>query len=448
MVERKQIKDTSAQEVEKEGRPKESRTFEGILTRYADSITSLREFFSRLNPFVAKMKRGIKRERQAYIKEIIRDFGQRATKDEVEELGNFLETLKDRVTKKSKKAQAPRAAEITSPLVTEFVPQLLRVIFRDVPSDFHREMLNKSILMSLVSYFEVLVADLAHAFYRIAPDAISTDDKVLSVNELKQFSSIDEALRSIISDRVDKLLRESVNDWQEFFQSRMKIDMKLLVPEWAQWNEYFQRRHIMVHAGGRVTERYLSNVDWERLEPFMSKPSLGDTLTVDDVYTENVINAFEVSGLLLCQEVWRKLVLGDSERRHDSFTGLTDAVYRRLLSRHWYVAEKLASWGERDSEASEESMLVCKFNRWLCMKRQGRWTEAVEEVEAFDCSAKHRKFTLAHASLLERAGEFFELLPKALGSTDITTQALKEWPILDEMRTDPRFAKIIEDAEQ
>jgi len=410
MVERKQIKDTSTQEVEKKGRLKESPTFEGIFTRYADSVTALREFFSRLNPFVAKMKKGIKRERQAYIKEFIRDFGQRASEDEVEELGNFLVSLKDKVTKKGRKVRTPRAAEITSPLVQEFALKLLRVIFRDVPSDFHRELLNKSILMSLVSYFEVLVADLAHAFYRIAPDAISTDDKVLSVNELKQFSSIDEALRSIISDRIDKLLRESVNDWREFFQSRMGIGMKLLVPEWAQWNEYFQRRPIMVHAGGRVTERYLSNVDWERVEPFMSKPSLGDTLTIDDVYIENAIDVFEIAGLLLCQEVWRKLV-------------------------------------PKDSEATEDSMLICKFNRWLCIKRQGRWTDVEEEVKAFDYSAKHRKFALARASLLERADEFFELLPAAVG-TDISIGGLKEWPILDEMRTDQRFGKIIAEAEQ
>jgi hypothetical protein len=81
------------------------------------------------------------------------------------------------------------------------------------------------------------------------------------------------------------------------------------------------------------------------------------------------------------------------------------------------------------------------------MKRQGHWTEAVEEVEAFDCSAKHRKFALTRASLLEQAGEFFELLPKALG-IDINLGALRGWPILDEMRADPRFAKVIEEAKQ
>jgi len=302
--------------------------------------------------------------------------------------------------------------------------------------------------MSLVSYFEVLVADLAHAFYRIAPDAISTADKVLSVNELKQFSSIDEALRSIVSDRIDKLLRSSVSDWQEFFQSRMKINMKLIVPEWAQWNEYFQRRHIVVHAGSHVTQLYLSKLDWKALTPHMTKPSLGNKLDIDDAYLEHAIDAFEIAGLLLCQEVWKKLVPGDDNTRYSSLAGFRDAVYQRLLSRHWYVAEKLATWGEKDGEASEDDMLMCKFNRWLCIKRQGRWTEVEGEVKAFDCAPKHRRFALGRASLLEQADVFFEILPKALAAEDITIANLKEWPILDEMHADPRFAKVTNETEQ
>lgn len=322
--------------------------------------------------------------------------------------------------------ESKNKVEIKSPLVGEYALKLLKSFFHYTPNEIHHELLNRSTLMSLVSYFEVLVADLAHALFRIAPDAALTEDKSLGVKELKKFSSIDEALRSIISDAVDDLLRGSVNDWHKFFQTRMKIDMKLLTPDWAQWNEYFQRRHIMVHAGGRVTERYLSNVDWEKLAPHIPKPSLGDRLGIEDAYLERTINAFEVSGLLLCQEVWRKLVPGDGERRFGPLRGLLDVVYSRLLSRHWYVAERLATWGEQDGEASEDHMLVCKFNRWLTVKRQGRWTEVEEEVKAFDCSAKNRKYILARASLLEQAEEFFELLPKALGADDISIEALKE----------------------
>jgi hypothetical protein len=92
-------------------------------------------------------------------------------------------------------------------------------------------------------------------------------------------------------------------------------------------------------------------------------------------------------------------------------------------------------------------MLVCKFNRWLCAKRQGHWEDVKKEVTRFDCSAKNHRYALVRASLLEQGDEFFELLPKILG-VDILPQDLKEWPIFEEMRKDPRFAQIIEEAEK
>lgn len=444
----KHAEDNSNQEAEREIGLKESRNFKNVFKRYTDSITALREFFSRLSPFVTKLEKGIRREQKASINKIAQDFGKHASKKELDELMSFLESLRGKSAKKNKKVGTPKNLKITSPLAQESAINLLRTIFFSTPSAIHRELLNRSILMSLVSYFEVLVADLAHAFYRIAPDAISTDNKVLSVNELKQFNTIDEALRSIVSDRIDKLLRGSVRDWRDFFQSHMNIDMELLTPDWARWNECFQRRHVMVHAGGRASETYLSHVDWEAIAPYMTKPNVGNKLDVETDYLKDAINTFEITGILLCQEVWRKLVPGDEETRYSAFTGIENAIYESLLSHHWYVAEKLAAWGEKDGEASEDSVLMCKFNRWLCIKREERWAEVEEEVKAFDCSAKHRRFALARASLPENADEFFKLLPKALAAEDINIKNLKEWPILDEIRGDPRFSKVIDETKQ
>jgi len=442
MPEQEQNEVTSAHEYEGSEKPDNSKTFRDISAQYSNSMEAVREFFSRLSPLVVEMQEGIVKERETYLQEIFQHFTKDAKKEEIQELGDVFRSLRvyfDEPTQKTK----TESLEIKSTAVANILLKLVRYL-SNYPEDIHRELLNRSILMCLVSHFEVLVADLVHAFHRIAPDAISTDDKVLSVNELKEFSSINEALRSIVSNRVDDLLRGSVNDWQKFFESRMKIDMTHLVPDWARWVEYFQRRHIFMHAGGRATERYLSNVDWRKLGGYIERPKEGDKMDIPDSYLQPAIDAFQTSGLLLCQEVWRKLVPTDSDTRHTSITGLLSVVYGCLLTRQWKVSEQLATWGENDPQASDENtMLTYRFNRWLSIKRQGRWTEVEKEAEAFDCSAKSRKYAMARASLLGQTDEFFELLPKALG-VDITAEHLQEWPIFEEMRIDPRFAKIIE----
>jgi len=425
---------------------RESSHFQGTFTQYSNSIQAVREFFSNVCPVVTEIEKGRGKRQEAYLKELFNDFRSKATAEESQELTNFFDFIEGLSSKGKTKKRFTFSTK--SPLLSTFIDRIFKSV--SGPSKgIHSELLNRSILMSLVSYFEVLVAELAHAFYRIAPNAISSDDKVLSVKELKRFNSIEDALRSIVSGRIDKLLGESISGWREFFQSNMKIDLKKIVPDWAIWNEYFQRRHIVVHAGGRVTELYLSRVDWKAIETRMKKPSLGDVLSIEDIYIENAINDFEISGLLLCQEVWRKLIPRDSGRYYGSpitGIGILEAVYNRLLSGHWYVAEQLATWGENDNEAIEDAMLICKFNRWLCKKRQGHWHEVEAEVKAFDCMAKNRKYVLARASLLELADEFYEILPKALSAADIDLSALEGWPILEEMRKDPRFKEIIEKA--
>jgi recombinational DNA repair protein RecT len=105
MGKQKQKESISSEEEKSERRPKESSTFVNVFRQYADSITALREFFSRLNPLVVEMQRVIMEERKTDIKKIISDFGQRASKEEIEELMTFLVFLKSkgRATKKASK---------------------------------------------------------------------------------------------------------------------------------------------------------------------------------------------------------------------------------------------------------------------------------------------------------------------------------------------------------
>ncbi len=444
---RTELSTQEAEAIKKQQSPSE---FRRVFLQYNESIRAIRDFFSELSPYISEMEKGILKSRTEVVKEkaksLRQDFDQSATLEEQEELNQAFENI----SKELQKSNLPikLLQELRSPLVARLMADLFNLVRHVVtPLLIRQELLNRGILMCLVSYFEVLISDLVHLYYGLVPDATSTNDKVLSVNELREFSSIDDAFQFVVARRVDDLLRGPLSDWHDFFKTRMKIDLNGLVPNVAEWNEFFQRRHIMVHAGGRVTKRYLTNVDWDELVVRITRPEIGEQLGIDDSYLERAISSFEIAGLLLCQECWKKYAIQEHDIRMSGIDGLTDAVYQRLLSGNWYVAEHLADWGSKDSDAAERSILICLFNKWLCIKRQGRWAEVADEVEAFDTSAKQSMFSLVKASLLEKADEFFKLLPLSIG-TDINIDEVKEWPILEEMRTDPRFAAFIEAAEK
>lgn len=360
-----------------------------------------------------------------------------------------LSRLIDWVTAIKDRRRHPPSVDVQSGAVRRLFVDMLSARSDYVSSQAHHELLNRSILTSLVAFFEVLLSDLTHAFYQLVPGAASNGDKVLSVNELRSFESIDEAMEFVVSRRVDDLLRGDIADWHDFLNSRLKISLRQLVPDWAQWSEVFQRRHIILHAGGRATRRYVDKVDWQRVTWPEVAPRLEAQVPIDDAYLESVIDLFEVSGLLLCQAVWKKLVPAQTDTRlsADPVGGLTGAIYRRLLTGHWYVAEHLSQWGASDELADEGRRLICTFNRWLAVKRQGRWSEIRDEVEAFDCSAKDPKFWLAFASLTERPDNFFQHLPAALAG-GVTPEELREWPILEEVRGDARFEEALTKAEE
>ena len=160
MAKEEQKEDTSLPAPEEKGREKESEAFEGTFTQYVNSTAGLREFFSRLSPLVVKMKKGIAKEREARRREIAEDFVRGAKKKDIGELRKLVDSFQP-LTNKPTPDTKPIAFEIKSAAIGEYLLKVLRHSRYYTPEDIHRELLNRSILMSLVSYFEVLVADLA-----------------------------------------------------------------------------------------------------------------------------------------------------------------------------------------------------------------------------------------------------------------------------------------------
>jgi hypothetical protein len=295
----------------------------------------------------------------------------------------------------------------------------------------HRDMLNGSIIMALVGYTEVMLSGLMTTFFKVTPDALVTEEKVLSIQELRESGSVEDALEHVINRRVDGMISGGLDDWVKFFDKNFKLSLAQAIPCWSSWCEVFQRRHALVHGDGTADARYIARVAWESVEGWIKKPPVGGHLHVDDDYVAHAIDLFEVAGLLLCQGAWKKLEPTDMHRLEH----LQSWMYSAMFSGRWWVTEHAAEFALREKAATESLRLVAQFNRWLALKRQGKWDEVKAEVEEFDSSAKHPRFALCRASLLGDADRFFEILPNA----HLTPRELQVWPILDEMRQDPRY---------
>lgn len=331
------------------------------------------------------------------------------------------------------------AVELSANSARAFI-EINRLIMRNrwTSPDAQLERLYRSVIIGLVGQFEVLVADIAHQFFRHAPGALNAEEKVLSLSDLRQFESMDEALDYFVDREIDKLLSQSVAHWAKFFDKRMKIQLRTLARDWEEFKEVIQRRHIIVHADGRISRRYLQNVSPALVDKYFRNGKIGQPTALDRDYVERALDHFEILGTLLCFTAWLKL----SKRSLPHFERILEEwVYDRLRKGRWTMALAVAQEAEKNKQLSDRTRMVCRLNAWLCLKQLRRFDEVRDNVEVFDDSALDQQFKLVRLALLDREDQFFDLLEATKGA-GLDAGAWREWPVFSEMRQNPRFAEL------
>lgn len=408
-------------------------SFKHVFDRYADSIEALRDFHDTLGPVVSGLEEDASRTWRETTERALSDFANKSSPEDRQQLAAFFEQM---VEGKGRIALVTPSHEL-SVLLEAFVRGLRRNSSRR-----HTMLLQGGILMSLVGSFEILVADIMGLYYRMHSGSLETEEKTLSLKDIINFGTIDDARDFLIGKKVDDLLRDDLDGWCKAFKSHLGLDIPKIPPYWDQFAEIIQRRHIWVHNGGRASRRYLEKVNWPNVKFPSTRPDADDVVWCDSEYITLAIDLFEICGVILFQEVWKKLARHHSVLRwgHAETEGLHGVIFRNVVASRWFVVEHLSLWGSRDDAGDEGDRTVSQCNYWLAVKRQGRLAEVEDALLAFDTSAKAPVFAAVTASLREDVEAFFRVAPRC----DFDEDSLRGWPILDEVRDDPRFEALVD----
>lgn len=411
--------------------------FNSALLNYKRSMARLRDFFESLSPVVVDIESSREREVQEEIEQILREAPKTTLRQVARDMGKITRALQD-----SEQSRAP----VGTPFI--FSSPASAKLFRRISSastrahSGHHDLLNRSILVSLVTSFEVLVSEVSHARYRLYPDILQGS---INVSEFRSFDSIQDALEHLAAQKVDELLRRSAKDWIRYFRDEVKVDLQGAMPDEAQWVECVQRRHLLIHTGGRVSSLYITNVDWKNVRAPSKKPALGAELDVDDDYLRFALDLFDVIGVLFCASVWRDLSPARHRpEQHETICHLVfDIGFEHLTAGRWWAASQIATWCEGAAGMQSAFKLNAKLNRLQAQKRLGNWDAARVELEAMDTSHLSPEFLDARAALLELPAECAFHAKRALAASSLTREHLREWPIFREIRDTPEFQKVL-----
>lgn len=302
----------------------------------------------------------------------------------------------------------------------------------------HISILYKNSLISLLSSVEWFFSQILHFYYDKFPDSSGIQKKSLTLSDLKNFGSIDDAEKYLIDNKIEEILRGSFDSWVSLLKSELSLKLGYLDSIEFELIEIYQRRNLLVHNGGVVNTIYLSKVD----ENYRKNIIINDVLDVDKSYLDNAICKLQKTFILIASELWKKLDKEDRLRGNV----LSEIVYNNLLQERWDICEGLAYFIMNDSQLQPTDKIIAQLNYWLCLKRTNRLGQAKGDIDKADFSDKKEIFQLGLFAIKNNKEAFFEVLPTALESKQLDIESLEEFPIFEEMRLSVEYAKFKADS--
>ena len=395
-------------------RGKEQFHFSRIHDSFARNIESLEAFVNSVAPIAEKHDQATRKKLDKFTKEMFKIFG----------------LPKGKIDKRKRKQVVEGVTEVQVNQIIQLTADLPRLT---VPQ---AELLYRSSFVMLVSYFDFLLSDLIHYFYRKYPESLSGKELPLTLSELKLLGGVDEAVNSVINKEADSVLYKSLGEQKLYLKNTLKIDTKDSIINWNKLVESVERRHIVVHNDCKINRRYLTSVDLSQIPEKTRDLKEGTQVRITESYFRSVFEEICASGLVLLQVCWRKWEKDDTASADEQ---LILDIYDTLVKEKFTLAERLGLFSKECKVANQAYRLILDVNYCQSLKWQGKKDELEEELKKFDISALTPKFTLAVYALRSDRDRFYNNLENAITVDKMSEKYFMEWPLLRELRKDPDY---------
>lgn len=237
------------------------------------------------------------------------------------------------------------------------------------------DVLERGLFLAIFSAFDAFTGDLLRGLYTRKPSLLGSLNKTVSFEEVLAAPSIDVLKQQVLDDDIESLRRKSYVD--QFASLATRFDVKLTAFErWPAFVECSQRRNLLTHCDGVVTDQYLAvcrgvGVDVSSLPPAGSHIELGP-----EYFFTSCELVIEV-GIKLGQTLWRKTL---PEEIEEADIQVMRTLYEALENRNWKRAKVIGEFAYKQPKVSSDSnKKVILINYVQALKRVGE----VEEAKSF-----------------------------------------------------------------
>ncbi len=399
----------------------------GIIEGFTNNLESIRVFVGNVEPLASAYDEKVSKKMETIksgIKEILTSNG--IVTANVNSILPKIEIPKERVE---------QAVEDIIDVLIEY-KRLPRITIAQV------ELLYKSSFVTLMSFFDYLIYDIIHCYYKLFPGSLS-EELSIKLSELKLCADRDEAIDVIFDRKIDSILHEGLKKQKLFFKNELEIDLKEKIINWDIINEAIERRNIVVHNNSMVNKRYLRNVDFSVVPEKRKEIKEGEQLSVTTEYFKRAYDELLIAGIVLVQGRWRKWMKDDVDNADKS---LRNSIFELLLREEWSVAERIGFFSKDIKVYDAESRYIFDINYCQSLKWQGKKAELSAELNKFDESNLSPRFMVALSALKGDKDGFYKYMERAAAIEEMTQEDFYHWPLFRELRQDVEYDEMIKKA--
>ncbi|MDP3699408.1 MAG: hypothetical protein Q8R72_00720 [Hylemonella sp.] len=301
------------------------------------------------------------------------------------------------------------------------------------------ETLQRSLFTQLFSEFDAFIGALLKVIYTNKEDLLKSIAKEVTFSELLKYEDLNAVKVDMLDKEIESFRRESYVEQFSILENKFSMKTLKAFPEWGEFVELSQRRNIVVHNGGKVSEQYLTVCDREG-HSFLKRPDMGEVLAIDVPYFARAVIVLSKVAFMLSHTLWRKVFPDQVQVAHDC-ANMT--VYNLLKDKRWKTGLEISRFclcEQMKKDAEDLTWRVRVVNAAIAAKFSDNNDEAQKYLQSVDWTASYRDFKLARAVLTDDFEEA-EKVMKAIGKNGelIDELSYHEWPLFHKFRESPEF---------
>ncbi len=298
--------------------------------------------------------------------------------------------------------------------------------------------LRRTCIVSLVSFFDALVGQLARSFLKIVPEKLDSSARSIKLSQLTKLGSVKAAREHVIEGVIDTVLRGNHAGQIAWLSEELDVTLEPDRGLWSRFIEVTERRNLFIHSDGRVSTQYLS-VCAEHGAKMPADIVVGTLLDVEQAYFRDANATVLEMGVKLGHVIWRKLLPGDSEEANSR---LIQMCLDLIDNEEYALARKLLEFPEEmPGELGTGDLLLLGINIAQTYKWEGDEERCREVLAKTDWDAHADKFRLAWAVLEDRFDDAVPIMERIGAKGGIDKDDYRTWPLFKEFRKSRQFKR-------